>query len=110
MLVTVSLVPLQRPVAGMRFLRSMMTEPILISSLCGGQYGLDQTIGKPAYYGNIRDKEKLTLCSRIGRIETQINRMDLKLDQTIVLLNILVHQQKHPTPSEDTSPETLENS
>nr|KAI8742204.1 potassium voltage-gated channel subfamily KQT member 1 [Biomphalaria glabrata] len=71
---------------------------------------LDQTIGKPAYYGNIRDKEKLTLCSRIGRIETQINKMDLKLDQTIVLLNILVHQQKHPSPSEDTSPETLENS
>ncbi|XP_012934690.1 potassium voltage-gated channel subfamily KQT member 1 [Aplysia californica] len=59
------------------------------------QRRLDQTIGKPAYYGNIKDKEKLTLCSRVGRMETQINKMDLKLDQTIVLLNILVRQQQN---------------
>ena len=36
MLITVSLVPSQRPLASMRFLRSMTTEPFLILSLCGG--------------------------------------------------------------------------
>ena len=36
---------------------------------------LDQTIGKPVYHGNIRDKEKLTLCSRIGRMEAQVNSL-----------------------------------
>ncbi|XP_059167094.1 potassium voltage-gated channel subfamily KQT member 1-like isoform X1 [Physella acuta] len=80
------------------------------------QRRLDQTIGKPAYHGNIRDKEKLTLCSRIGRVETQINKMDLKLDQTIVLLNILVRQQQQQQKQQQTnasqhnSPECAENS
>ncbi|RUS73457.1 hypothetical protein EGW08_018780, partial [Elysia chlorotica] len=58
------------------------------------QRRLDQTIGKPVYHGNMRDKEKLTLCSRIGRIEAQVTKMDHKMDQTIVLLNILVRQQQ----------------
>nr|AXI69350.1 potassium voltage-gated channel subfamily KQT member 1 [Cepaea nemoralis] len=67
------------------------------------QRRLDQTIGKPTYYGNIRDKEKLTLCARMGRLENQINKIDLKLDQTIVLLNILVQQQPQHLSSSSTS-------
>ncbi|GFO08576.1 potassium voltage-gated channel subfamily kqt member 1-like isoform x2 [Plakobranchus ocellatus] len=55
---------------------------------------LDQTIGKPVYLGNNRDKERITLCSRIGRMEAQVTKMDHKMDQTIVLLNILVRQQQ----------------
>ncbi|CAG5128004.1 unnamed protein product, partial [Candidula unifasciata] len=70
------------------------------------QRRLDQTIGKPTYYGNIREKEKLTLCARMGRLENQVNRIDSKLDQTIVLLNILVQQQPQQlSSSHTTSPE-----
>ncbi|XP_064612564.1 potassium voltage-gated channel subfamily KQT member 1-like [Liolophura sinensis] len=61
------------------------------------QRRLDQTIGKPVYYGNNRDKEKVTLSTRVARMEGQINKLDRKLDQCLVLLTVLVKstESKH---------------
>ncbi|XP_045196590.2 potassium voltage-gated channel subfamily KQT member 1-like [Mercenaria mercenaria] len=58
------------------------------------QRRLDQTLGKPSYLGNMKDKDRMTLCSRVATIEHQVNRLDKKMDQTLVLLNILVKSQQ----------------
>lgn len=67
------------------------------------QRRLDQTLGKPSYVGNVKDKDRITLCSRVSTIEHQISRMDKKLDQTLVLLNILVKQSRAPLYSRSIS-------
>ncbi|XP_025098629.1 potassium voltage-gated channel subfamily KQT member 1-like [Pomacea canaliculata] len=56
------------------------------------QRRLDQTIGKPMYQGNAKDRERLTLCARIARVENQVNKLDSKMDQALILLNILIQQ------------------
>ncbi|KAK6168906.1 hypothetical protein SNE40_020065 [Patella caerulea] len=61
------------------------------------QRRLDQTIGKPAYCSNIKEKEKMTLYSRITRVETQVNKLDNKMDQVLILLKILVKSQNQST-------------
>ncbi|XP_052811466.1 potassium voltage-gated channel subfamily KQT member 1-like [Mya arenaria] len=53
------------------------------------QRRLDQTLGKPSYVGNVRDKDKVTISSRLEFIEHQVHKMDRKLDQTLVLLNTI---------------------
>ncbi|KAL3881261.1 hypothetical protein ACJMK2_027717, partial [Sinanodonta woodiana] len=58
------------------------------------QRRLDQTIGKPLYLGNGRDKDRQTLCYKISQLENQINRVDRKMDQTLTLLNILVENSE----------------
>ncbi|XP_076445798.1 potassium voltage-gated channel subfamily KQT member 1-like [Babylonia areolata] len=69
------------------------------------QRRLDQTLGKPVYHGNQRDREKLTLCARVNRIETQVNKMDTKLEQALVLLNIVAKQtaSRHIHSEEDSA-------
>ncbi|KAL8570852.1 Potassium voltage-gated channel subfamily KQT member 1 [Nucella lapillus] len=69
------------------------------------QRRLDQTLGKPGYQGNVRDREKLTLCARVNRIETQVNKMDTKLEQALVLLNIIAKQtvSRHVNSEDDSA-------
>ncbi|KAH9523435.1 Poly(A)-specific ribonuclease pnldc1 [Bulinus truncatus] len=68
--------------------------------------------------GNIPDWIKLLASLRTTETleltlgEEEINKMDLKLDQTIALLNILLQQsqQQNHSPSHETSPDVPENS
>ncbi|XP_041354248.1 potassium voltage-gated channel subfamily KQT member 1-like [Gigantopelta aegis] len=57
------------------------------------QRRLDQTIGKPLYYGTAKDKEKMTLYSRIMRVESQLNQLDSKMDSMLDLMKMLVRSQ-----------------
>ncbi|XP_070182997.1 potassium voltage-gated channel subfamily KQT member 1-like, partial [Littorina saxatilis] len=57
------------------------------------QRRLDQTLGKPAYQGNTRDRERTTLCARVARVESQVSKMDVKLDQALILLNMIATQK-----------------
>jgi len=40
---------------------------------------LDQTIGKPYYHGNSKDRQRSTLCARIAHIEQQVGLHYTKL-------------------------------
>lgn len=42
-------------------------------------YRLDQTIGKPYYHGNAKDRQRSTLCARIAHIEQQVGLHYIKL-------------------------------
>ncbi|KAK2141312.1 hypothetical protein LSH36_1122g00024 [Paralvinella palmiformis] len=57
------------------------------------QRRFDQTMGKPgAWLVSDKDKQKMTIMSRLGRVETQVSKMDQKLDQILGLLNTLAQQ------------------
>ncbi|CAH1800330.1 unnamed protein product [Owenia fusiformis] len=60
------------------------------------QRRLDQTLGKPGVWSmsSDKDKQKQTLCARMIRVESQVNKMDQKLDQALFLLNTLVKQRQ----------------
>ncbi|KAL4232667.1 Potassium voltage-gated channel subfamily KQT member 1 [Mactra antiquata] len=70
------------------------------------QRRLDQTLGKPSYLGNVKDKDRVTLCSRVALIEHQVNRLDKKMDQTLSLLNTLVKQTSRSLYARSTSHES----
>ncbi|KAK3770435.1 hypothetical protein RRG08_012177 [Elysia crispata] len=59
------------------------------------QRRLDQTLGKPGnlYASSARDREKMTIGARMVRVETQVNHMDKKVDQVIVLLNKILNDR-----------------
>ncbi|KAH3738599.1 potassium voltage-gated channel subfamily KQT member 1-like [Dreissena polymorpha] len=61
------------------------------------QRRLDQTLGKPSYVGNAREKDRVTISARLEVIEHQACKMDRKLDQTLVLLNQLTKPLPHNT-------------
>lgn len=56
------------------------------------QRRLDQTLGKAANGVPTSEKERqrLTITSRLARVEEKTNRMDLKMDQTIIMLNTIL--------------------
>ncbi|XP_067945691.1 potassium voltage-gated channel subfamily KQT member 1-like [Watersipora subatra] len=56
------------------------------------QRRLDQILGKPGNNGaptTEKDRQKLTVISRLARLEEKMGRIDGKMDQTIVMLNSL---------------------
>lgn len=58
------------------------------------QRRLDQTLGKPGIsYSNGKDRERVTLSARIIRIENQVQKMDQKIDQILLLLNSISKQK-----------------
>lgn len=59
------------------------------------QRRLDQTLGKPGawYVGQTdKDKQKMTIASRLGRVEQTISKLDGKLNESLTILN---HLQNH---------------
>ncbi|XP_013417077.1 potassium voltage-gated channel subfamily KQT member 1 isoform X2 [Lingula anatina] len=76
------------------------------------QRRLDQTIGKPGAWfdkngtSTAADRAKLTITSRLGRVEGQVNKMDQKLDQILIMLNTLV-KAKHAAVNEDSKEDSV---
>ncbi|XP_033741569.1 potassium voltage-gated channel subfamily KQT member 1-like [Pecten maximus] len=67
------------------------------------QRRLDQTLGKPLYTGSKENKEKATVCSRVASIENQVNHLDKKMDQVLLLMNLLVKSQSNTQKTGSTS-------
>ncbi|XP_060079677.1 potassium voltage-gated channel subfamily KQT member 1-like [Ylistrum balloti] len=67
------------------------------------QRRLDQTLGKPLYTGSKENKEKVTVCARIASIENQVNRLDKKMDQVLLMLNLVVKSQSNTQKTGSTS-------
>ncbi|XP_052831454.1 potassium voltage-gated channel subfamily KQT member 1 isoform X1 [Octopus bimaculoides] len=66
------------------------------------QRRLDQILGKPStLYHNSRDRDKMTICARIVRVENQMVQMDQKLDNVVEMLRNLM---KHLTSEREGKP------
>ncbi|XP_070188619.1 potassium voltage-gated channel subfamily KQT member 1-like [Littorina saxatilis] len=66
------------------------------------QRRLDQTLGKPSslYSSQARDREKMTIGARMVRVESQVNRLDQKMDQALFLINTLLKSKTISTDAQ----------
>ena len=57
---------------------------------------LDQTLGKPGtiFGGSERDKQKMTITSRLGRVETQVGSPVIFDSFTLINLEIISHYNR----------------